>query len=63
MADSLGVVVSNFKPPQNPFLRYEVEVRYMPSIPNNVKYSKVFEDEEQNQTLHGDYWIFFKLSD
>lgn len=38
MADSLGVATSNFKPPQNLLLRYEVEVEYRPSIPNNVKH-------------------------
>ena len=47
MADSLAVVASTFHPPQNPLLRYEVEVRYRPSIPDNIKHWQVFEDEEQ----------------
>ena len=47
MADSLAVVASTFRPPQNPLLRYEVEVRYRPSIPDNIKHWQVFEDEEQ----------------
>jgi len=47
MAVSLVVVASNFKPPQNPLRRYEVEVRYKPSLLDNVKYWQVFEDEEQ----------------
>ena len=47
MADSLAVAASTFRPPQNPLLRYEVEVRYRPSIPDNIKHWQVFEDEEQ----------------
>jgi ribonuclease HI len=41
--DSLVVVASTFKPPLPPKLKYEVEVRYMPSIPDNIKYWRVFE--------------------
>lgn len=47
MVDSLVVVASTFHPPQNPLLRYEIEVRYRPSIPDNIKHWQVFEDEEQ----------------
>ena len=47
MADSLAVAASTFRPPQNPLLRYEIEVRYRPSIPDNFKHWQVFEDEEQ----------------
>lgn len=46
IVDSLVVAASNFKTPQNPLLRYEVEVRYRPSIPDNVKHWQVFEDDE-----------------
>jgi len=45
MADSLAIATSHFSPPQNLFLRYEVEVRYKPSIPDNVKHKEVFEDD------------------
>ena len=45
MVDSLAVAASNFCLPQNPLLRYELDVRYRPSIPDNVKQWKVFEDE------------------
>jgi hypothetical protein len=45
MADSLVVSTSNFKVPLPPKLKYEVEVKYGPSIPNNVKHWKVFEDD------------------
>ena len=47
MADSLAVATNTFRPPQNPLLRYEIEVPYRPSIPENIKHWKVFEDEEQ----------------
>ena len=49
MANSLAVVASNFRPPQNPLLRYEIEVCYRLSIPDNVKHWQVFEDEEDIQ--------------
>ena len=47
MEDSFALATSNFKPPINPKLRYEIELRHRPSIPNNVKHWKVFEDDEQ----------------
>jgi hypothetical protein len=45
MADSLAISASNFRIPLPPKLKYDVEVRYRPSIPNNVKHWKVFEDD------------------
>ena len=51
MADSLVVAASTFRPPQSPLLRYEIEVRYRPSIPDNIKHWQVFEDEEQMKTF------------
>ena len=45
MDDSLVVSTSNFRVPLPPKLRYDVEVRYRPSIPDNVKHWKVFEDD------------------
>jgi hypothetical protein len=45
MADSLATSVSNFKVPLPPKFRYDVEVKYRLSIPNNVKHWKVFEDD------------------
>ena len=47
MVDSLVVATGTFWPPQNPLLRYEIEVQYHPSIPDNVKHWHVFEDEKQ----------------
>jgi ribonuclease HI len=37
-ADSLVVSASNFKVPLPPKLKYDVEVKYRPSIPDNVKH-------------------------
>jgi ribonuclease HI len=45
MADSLATSASNFKVPFPPKFRYDVEVKYRPSIPDNVKHWKVFEDD------------------
>jgi hypothetical protein len=44
MADSLAISTSNFIFPLLPKLRYDIEVKYKPSIPDNVKHWKVFED-------------------
>jgi hypothetical protein len=38
VADSLATSASNFKVPLQPKFRYDVEVKYRPSIPNNVKH-------------------------
>jgi ribonuclease HI len=45
VADSLAISASNFKIPLPPRLRYDTEVKYRPSIPDNVKHWKVFEDD------------------
>jgi hypothetical protein len=45
MVDSLAVSASNFRVPLPPKLRYDIEVKYRPSIPDNVKHWKVFEDD------------------
>ncbi len=47
MVEFLVVATSTFRPPQNPLLIYETEVRHRPSIPDNVKHLQVFEDDEQ----------------
>jgi hypothetical protein len=43
--DFLVVSTSNFKVLLSPKLKYEVEINYKPSIPNNVKHWKLFEDD------------------
>lgn len=47
LADSLAVAASIFKPPINPRLSYEVEMRHRPSVLDNVKNWQVFEDDQQ----------------
>lgn len=41
------MATSTFKPPINPRLRYEVEMKYRPSVPDNIKHWQVFEDDQQ----------------
>lgn len=47
LADPLDVATSTFKPPFNPKLRYEVEIRHRPFVPDNCKHWNVFEDDQQ----------------
>ena len=42
LADSLAVSANTFIPPLSPKLSYEVQVKYRPSLPDNVKFWKVF---------------------
>jgi ribonuclease HI len=42
MADSLTIATSNFRVPFTQKLKYDVEVKYRPSVPENVKHWKVF---------------------
>ena len=45
IADSLVVATSVFKIPIYPNRAYQIEVKHRPSVPNNVKYWQVFEDD------------------
>jgi ribonuclease HI len=45
MADSLAISEINFRVPLPSKLGYDVEVRYGPSVLDNIKYWKVFEDD------------------
>jgi ribonuclease HI len=45
MTDSLAVSASQFRIPLPPKLRYDVEIRGRPSVPNNIKHWKVFEND------------------
>jgi len=47
LADSLAVSACNFIPPIPPQLNYEIKVKYRPSLPDNVKFWKVFEDDAE----------------
>jgi ribonuclease HI len=44
-ANSLFVSASLLKVPLPPRVKYDVEIRYRPSVPDNVKHWKVFEDD------------------
>ena len=47
MADSLALVVSGFKTPLIQQVKYEVQMKYRPSIPDNIKHWQVFEDDKE----------------
>ena len=47
LADSLAVSASMFIPPVLPRLVYEVQVKYIPSLPDNVQHWKFFEDDDE----------------
>jgi ribonuclease HI len=47
IVDSLVVSASNFKVPLPSKIKYDVEIKYRPAIPDNVKHWKVFEDDEE----------------
>jgi hypothetical protein len=47
LVDSLAMSAITFIPPMPPKLSYEIQVKYRPSLPNNVKYWKVFEDDDE----------------
>jgi ribonuclease HI len=45
VADSLAVSASRFKIPLLSMVKYDVEIKYRPSVPDNVKHWKVFKDD------------------
>ena len=45
LADSLAISASLFVPPLPPNLSYDFQVKYRPSLPNNVKFWRVFEND------------------
>ena len=42
-ADSLALAATHFRIPKQTQLKYHIEVRYRPSVPNNIKQWRVFE--------------------
>ena len=46
-AYSLALVATFFKVPQHTQLRYPIEVRHRPSIPDNIKHWRVFQDDQK----------------
>lgn len=51
LVDSLSISTSAFQILMPVKLKYEVEVRFRPSIPDNVKHWKVFEDDQEIRKL------------
>jgi ribonuclease HI len=47
LANSLAVSASMFIPPMPPRLNYEIQIKYRPSLPDNVKYWNFFEDNDE----------------
>jgi hypothetical protein len=47
LADSLAVSASVLKFPLPPMVEKDVDIRYRPSVPDNVKHWKVFEDDSE----------------
>ena len=47
LADSLAICASLFVPPLPPQLIYNVQIKYRPSLPDNVKFWKVFENDDE----------------
>jgi hypothetical protein len=47
MVDSLIVLESHFRVPLPPKIKYDVGVKYRPSVPDNIKHWKVFEDDNE----------------
>jgi hypothetical protein len=45
LVDSLAILASRFRIPLPPKIKYDVEIRYRPSVPDNIKHWKVFEDD------------------
>jgi hypothetical protein len=61
MDNFLAISARNFRVPFPPKLRYDVEVNYRPSIPDNVKHWKVFEDDLEIRIFLEVVYEFFAL--
>jgi len=46
-ADALATAASTLRPPPLPKLKHEVEMRFRPSITDNVRHWQAFEDDQQ----------------
>jgi hypothetical protein len=61
MVDYLVVSASHFRIPLPPKLKYDIEVKYRPSIPDNVKHWKAFEDDLEIRKFLDSIDEFFAL--
>ena len=55
-ADSLALAATHFNIPKTTQLKYPIEVRYKPSIPDNIKQWRVFEDDLQIKKVFRANW-------
>jgi hypothetical protein len=44
-ADSLALAASTFRPPIGPDIKYQVEIKHIIAIPDNIKHWQVFSDD------------------
>jgi ribonuclease HI len=51
-ADALAKAASTFTPPTAFNLKYHIQMRHHPSIPDNIQHWQVFEDDEQHRKFH-----------
>jgi ribonuclease HI len=56
IADALSTLASVFKIPIFPNIKYDIEVKHRPTVPDNINYWQVFEDDKQVE-------IFLQMSD
>ena len=47
LADSLAIFASLFVPPLHHKMSCDIQVKYMPSLPDNVQFWKVFENDDE----------------
>ena len=62
IANSLLVFASVFKIHAYPNKKYEIEIKHMPTIPNNVDHWQVFDDDKQINRLMDMFEEFDNLS-
>jgi hypothetical protein len=51
IVDALATSASVFKIPIFPNRGYEIEVKHRPTVPDNIKYWQVFEDDKQIESF------------
>jgi hypothetical protein len=51
IVDALATSTAVFKVPIFPSRKYEVDVKYRPTVPDNIKYWQVFEDDKQIESF------------
>jgi len=60
-ADSLATAASNFKVPSETCIKYEVQIRNRPSVPDNIEHWHVFYDDKQIEIFLGLSEVFYDM--